>query len=178
MGPGLGMPGLLAACVCTRPSWQGLALQGSPAWVSATVAQSLLGLTGGHTQGCCQARGQHREMGASMLLAPERGSDGTRHKHLEHTCVHVCVPHRHSMGKHMAYVAMHICTVHWGCAGSGLGCSPPYTPPPCGPTGVCGCPSGWPGIAYKAGHSHKQPSAAACPMMGQEAGEYLSLARG
>lgn len=156
MGPGLGMPGLPAACVCTRPSWQGLALQGAPAWCTPTVAQSLLGLTAGRIQGCCQAPGQHGEMGASMLLALAGGSDGTRHKHLEHTCVHVCVHHRHNTGTHVAHVGMHICTVRRGCAGSELGCAPPCTLPPCGPTGVCGCPSGWPGIAYKAGHSHKQ----------------------
>lgn len=141
-----------------------------------------LSLLGGHTQGCCQARGQHREMGASMLLAPAGGSDGTRHKHLEHTCVHVCVPHRHSMGTNVAYVGTHICTVRRGCAGSELGCSPPCTPPPCGPTGVCGCPSGWPGIAYKAGHSHRQrghsPMLLPAPQWGRRLGEYLSLAGG
>lgn len=153
MGPGLGMPGLPAACVCTRPSWQGLALRGPPAWVGTHCGSEP---TGSHRWLCPGVVPGTRPVQGDGVLALAGGSDGTRHKHLEHTCIHVCVPHRHSMGTHVAYVGMHICTVHRGCAGSELVCSPPCTPPPCGPTGGCGCPSGWPGIAYKAGHSHKQ----------------------
>lgn len=124
---------------------------GHPLWLRAYWVSQVFMPRGGARHQASTGR-----WGASMVLALAGGSDGTRHKHLEHTCIHVCVPHRHSMGTHVAYVGMHICTVRRGCADSELVCSPPCTPPPCGPTGGCGCPSGWPGIAYKAGHSHKQ----------------------
>lgn len=110
---------------------------------------------------------------ACCLLAPAGGSDGTRHKHLEHMCVHVCVPHRHRMGTDVTYMAMHICTVRRGCVGSELGCSFPCTSPPCGLIGVCGCPSGWPGIAYKAGHSHKQHGHSPMPLPAPQWGRRL-----
>lgn len=94
MGPGLGMPGLPAPCVCTRPSWQGLALQGPPAQVGTHCGSEP---TGSYSWSCPGVvpgtRPAQGDGGESILLALAGGSDGTRHKHLEHTYVRVCVPH-------------------------------------------------------------------------------------
>lgn len=87
----------------------------------------------------------------------------------------MCVPHRQIKGMHVAYVGTHICTVPRGCAGGELVCAPPCTPPPCGPSEGLWVP-GW--VARHHQQSWAQPDAAACPMAGQEAVEYLSLSGG
>lgn len=162
MGPGLGMPGLPAACVCTRPSWQGLALQGPPSpgghplWLRAYRVSQVFMPRGGARHQASTGR-----WGASMVLALAGGSDGTRHKHLEHTCIHVCVPHRHSMGTHVAYVGMHICTVRRGCADSWY--APLHAPlHPVAPLGAVGALLGGQASPTKLGTATSSMGTAQC----------------
>lgn len=170
----------LWACVCKRPSWEGWALQGPPAWVHTHCGSEPAGWSHpGLLPGTRPAQGD----GASMLLAPAGGSDGTRHKHLEHTCVRTRVTLTDTAWAQMwrtwartyARYAGAVQAVSWD--------APLHAPlHPVAPLGSVGA------LLWVARHrlqswaqpqaAWAQPSAAACPTVGQEAGGVLKPGRG
>lgn len=144
-----------------------------PGWAPA-VAQSLQGPMGGRAQGRCQAPGQHKETGASMLPAWAAGSHGTRHKHLRaHVCT--CVSLADTVWARMWRTWARTYRRYPGAVQAASWYAPCHTPlHPVVPLGGCGCSPRWPGTAQKAGRSRKQhghsPALLPAPRWGRRLG--------